>query len=567
MNKRAMRVASHATIITIILIAEPPASTAKNSKPAAAPPSMTKLPDVPVFAALPDGRMIGVSMGSTTSGQAMMARYSSDGGRTWSESKETLCPLPKELGSWGLHNVLADHDGELHLFLTTDGNIVAKGLYDTHFDIYHVGSENGRTKWKAPVSVSKGYYGSMQSAIELKSGRIILPICYLTPRVWSNRGKGFDAFTDMGRFSSGVLYSDDGGDTWKQSDIELKVPSPYIGADGMIEPIALELKDGRVWLLIRTQLGRFFESFSQDGSVWTRPQPTSIRSSDSPPSLTRLKDGRIVMLWNNSQRYAYAQGGRHILHAAVSEDDGRTWRGYREVARNPFVDEPPPPNGDHGVAYPLPATTPDGEIIVPLSVGGTGGMWLLRLDPEYLYEVSRKTDFSDGIEAWHSFGTKGVELVPSPDKPGANALHVHKAAADWPAVAVWNFPNGMNGSLRMRVKLNPGFAGARIGLTDHFSVPFDPEDRYFNLFNFTIGPDGSLGQGDEMKPEQWHMLQFDWDCAKEECRVSVDGRSVELLHMQRQTEGINYVRICSTAEDTDNAGLLIESVESEPFPN
>ena len=149
MSKRAKRVASHATIITIILFAEPSASTAKNSKPAASPPSMTKLPDVPVFAALPDGRMIGVSMGSTTSGQAMMARYSSDGGRTWSESKETLCPLPKELGSWGLHNVLVDHDGELHLFLTTDGNIVAKGLYDTHFDIYHVGSENGRTKWKA----------------------------------------------------------------------------------------------------------------------------------------------------------------------------------------------------------------------------------------------------------------------------------------------------------------------------------------------------------------------------------------------------------------------------------
>ena len=109
---------------------------------------------------------------------------------------------------------------------------------------------------------------------------------------------------------------------------------------------------------------------------------------------------------------------------------------------------------------------------------------------------------------------------------------MHKAAADWPAVAVWNFPNGMNGSLRMRVKLNPHFAGARIGLTDHFSVPFDPEDRYFNLFNFTIGPDGSLGQGNEMKPDQWHLLQFDWNCAKEECRVSVDGRSVELLHMQ-----------------------------------
>ncbi len=98
-------------------------------------------------------------------------------------------------------------------------------------------------------------------------------------------------------------------------------------------------------------------------------------------------------------------------------------------------------------------------------------------------------------------------------------------------------------------------------------MPFDPEDRYYNLFNFTIGPDGGLGQGNAMKPDQWHLLQFDWNCAKEECRVSVDGRPVELLHMQRQTEGVNYVRINSTAEDTDNAGLLIESVEAEVSPN
>ena len=88
-----------------------------------------------------------------------------------------------------------------------------------------------------------------------------------------------------------------------------------------------------------------------------------------------------------------------MLHAAISEDDGRTWRGYREVAQNPFIDEPPPPRGDHGVSYTLPALTKEGEIITPLQVGGTGGMWLLRLNPEWLYETSRKTDFSSGAKA------------------------------------------------------------------------------------------------------------------------------------------------------------------------
>jgi hypothetical protein len=409
--------------------------------------------------------------------------------------------------------------------------------------------------------VRKGYNGSMLSVIQLKSGRIILPVSYLTPRVWSNRGKGFDAFTDMGRFSSGVYYSDDSGDSWKQSDIELKVPASQIGADGIIEPIALELKDGRVWLLLRTQLGRFFESFSQDGSVWTKPAPTAILSSDSPPSLTRLENGEIVMLWNNCLRFAYAEGGRHVLHAAISDDDGRTWRGYREVARNPLVDEPPPPNGDHGVSYTLPALTDDGEIVTPLSVGGTGGMWLLRFHPDWLNETVRKADFSIGNGDWNSFGTKGVEVVMNPDGSGSKALRICKPEANWPAAAVWNFPNGASGRLKIQFKLNPGFGGARIGLTDHFSVPFDPEDQFHNLYNLSIGAAGKLRQG-EITPGDRHTLELEWNNDKQECRVLVDGNPAETLPLQRRTAGVNYFRVCSTAEGVDTAGLLIESVDA-----
>ncbi|HEV3301185.1 MAG TPA: sialidase family protein, partial [Planctomycetaceae bacterium] len=521
----------------------------------ASPPSLTKLAEAMVMASLPDGRLIGL-----LGGQEAIARYSSDGGRTWS-GPERLFALPKNMGVWGLHYVLTDRNGELHLFYTTDAKTTGKSFSEMRFDIYQVGSTNGRRSWKPPVLVRKGYHGSMLSAIQLKNGRLILPICYLTSRVWSNRGKGFDAFTDMGRFSSGVVYSDDDGDSWKQSAIELKVASPYIGADGIIEPIALELKDGRTWLLLRTQLGRFFESFSQDGATWTKPTPTSILSSDAPPSLTRLKDGRVVLLWNNCLRFAYAQGGRHVLHAAISEDDGRTWRGYREVACNPFIDEPPARRGDHGVSYTLPTLTKDGEIITPLQVGGTGGMWLLRFDPEWLYETSRKTDFSSGAEGWHHFGTKGVEVVSHPGKPGAKVLQMRKPEADWPSAAVWNFPNGMSGRLRMRLKLNSGFAGVRIGLTDHFSVPFDPEDRFHNLVNMPIGPEGQLGQS-ALAPAHWHSLELDWNCTKQECRILVDSHLVETLPMQRRSSGVNYVRLSSTGDPTDAAGLLIESVDA-----
>ena len=246
-------------LIALLLFAATNNYSTAEPKQALPPPSMSKLAEPIVMAPLPDDRLIAVLDSTGPEGQEAIARYSSDGGRTWSEP-DTLFALPKDMGRWGLHNVLADHQGELHLFYQSDAKTAGKGLYEMRFNIYHVGSTNGRKSWKPPVLVREGYNGSMLSVIELKSGRIILPICYLTPRIWSNRGEGFDAFTDMGRFSSGVVYSDDGGDTWQQATVELKVPSPYIGADGIIEPIALELKDGRAWLLLRTQLGRFFES-------------------------------------------------------------------------------------------------------------------------------------------------------------------------------------------------------------------------------------------------------------------------------------------------------------------
>jgi hypothetical protein len=250
-----------------------------------------------------------------------------------------------------------------------------------------------------------------------------------------------------------------------------------------------------------------------------------------------------------------------VLHAAISEDDGLSWRGFREVARNPFVDVPPPPSGDHGVSYTLPVLTKDGDILTPISVGGAGGMWLLRFDPEWLYETSRETDFSEGAEGWTRFGTTGVDVIAHPDKPGAQALLLRKPAADWPAAAVWNFPNAMNGRIHIRLKLNPGFTGARMGLTDHFSVPFDPEDEYHNLFNFKIGPEGKLPRG-EITPGQWHAVELAWNCAKKECQVLVDGLLVEALPMQRQTAGVNYVRLCANGMDVDTAGLLIEHVNA-----
>jgi len=141
-----------AVLIALSLFASVDNYSTAGPKQAVSPPSMSKLAEPMVMAPLLDGRLIAVFDHIGPNGHEAIARYSSDGGRTWS-APETLSTLPKDMGSWGLHNVLADHHGELHLFYQTDAKTAGKGLYEMRFDIYHVGSANGRKSWKAPVLV------------------------------------------------------------------------------------------------------------------------------------------------------------------------------------------------------------------------------------------------------------------------------------------------------------------------------------------------------------------------------------------------------------------------------
>lgn len=525
----------------------------------------------PRIVLLPDGRLRALFLRRGEDGQEIAARYSDDDGLTWGEP-ETLFGLPKEPGGWGGLEALVDWDGALHIFLLNDAHtgVIKTGeerqtplpTAERRLDIWHTKSDREMQIWSPLACIWQGYTGALNSVTQLRSGRILLPFARRANRTWADRGEGLDAYTYMGWAECTLVYSDDAGATWHLSPAVLKVPTPNLHAYGAVEPVVLELKDGRVWMLLRTQLGRLYESFSEDGVVWSRPRPTSLISSDSPVGLVRLPDGRIVLLWNACLRYPYALGGRHVLHAAISADEGRSFRGYREVVRDPLRHQPPPPRGDHGTAYPFPALTGSGHVI--LTTGqGEGRIAVVRFDPEWLNETHQREDFSDGLDEWSVFGTRGVDLIAHPDKKGSKALWVRKADEDWPAAAVWNFPLGVRGSLRIRVLLKAGSAGAHIGLTDHFSTPFDQEDTFHNLFNLPIGPNGELPREKRMAPDAWHVLEFTWDCTDRICRVAMDGALIVGLPPLREGAGVCYLRLRSGGEEAEETGFLVDRVECD----
>jgi hypothetical protein len=516
---------------------------------------------------LPDGRLIALSIARDENRQqTMQARYSTDNGHTWT-APEDLFQLPKKAGGFGMFEAMVDQQGEIHIVYLCDANSGRLFPKDPSMpspavdvlEIWHVRSRDKLKSWNEPKSIRKGRNSDLLSIIQMKNGRIVLPTNFTNGRSWhKDRGGGFKEFTLMGWFSSGAMYSDDNGETWHESPDVFDVQTPDFQAYGAVEPEAIQLNDGRVWMLLRTQLGRFYESFSNDGARWSAPQPTQLYSSDSPAGLLRLKDGSLMLFSNASQRHPYGKGARYVLHGAISRDEGRTWRGFREVDRDPHRNEPPPRGGDYGLSYPYPTLTQDGHVLYSLWVEHGNIRRFRLIDPAWLLETTQTADFSKDLDEWSIFGSKGVALESAGDD---KVLALRKADADWPAAAVWNFPIGAKGHLRFQLKLRSGFEGLLLGLTDHFSVPWDMDAQFYNAFNLPISA-SELLPGVKLVPERWYKVELSWDTDRGECRVLLDGKAVGSIPDNRRSTGINYLRLRSTATLPDG-GIQIRDLSAD----
>ena len=83
-------------------------------------------------------------------------------------------------------------------------------------------------------------------------------------------------------------------------------------------------------------------------------------------------------------------------------------------------------------------------------------------------------------------------------------------------------------------------------------------DRRCRQHNALVDSKGSCSR---LEPGRWHDLHLEWDSAKSECRVQLDGRPVARLEQSRDTLGACYLRLRSTADSTDSAGLVVEAVK------
>ncbi|MFO1448538.1 MAG: sialidase family protein [Opitutaceae bacterium] len=185
--------------------------------------------------------------------------------------------------------------------------------------------DHGKT-WLPPQLLHEEWTGAIRNLVECEDGTLV----FTTMKILRNPG----------RHGCLTYRSKDDGKTWQASNlIDLGGHGHH---DGALEPAVMPLRDGRIWMLIRTTFGVFYEAYSRDGGLtWGAATPTPIDAATAPPMLLRLRSGRLLLAWNRANLEGHSEhprrGGDHQwsarpasnqrqeLSIAFSENDGASW--------------------------------------------------------------------------------------------------------------------------------------------------------------------------------------------------------------------------------------------------
>ena len=273
------------------------------------------------------GPYVNLGDGSVLAGNTYDVLISKDEGKTWTshplfKDKKTFRTRPERA-------VIRTADGVLVLVFLNEAEITRgewkvddkEALSKFYLPTYVTRSLDEGKTWEEPKKIQGGWCGAIRSLIQIKSGRLVL--------------SGQDVAFDPGRHVVMSYVSDDNGETWQRSNVIDLGGSGSHG--GTMEATLAELTDGRVYMLIRTTKGWFYEALSADGGLtWTDVRQSKIKSSTCCGTLGRLAGGRLLLLWNRSpEGKPYDRNSREELSAALSEDDGKTWSKPVVIARDP----------------------------------------------------------------------------------------------------------------------------------------------------------------------------------------------------------------------------------------
>ena len=131
---------------------------------------------------------------------------------------------------------------------------------------YVVRSPDGGKTWEPPQKLHDDWTGAIRDIIQLPDGSVL--------------------FTSMmmrhnpGHHTVVTYRSADDGRTWQRSNV---IDLGGVGHHGGVTEATIEqLRDGRIWMLMRTNWKTFWEAYSTDGLRWDGFRSSGIDASSAP---------------------------------------------------------------------------------------------------------------------------------------------------------------------------------------------------------------------------------------------------------------------------------------------
>ena len=314
-------------------------------------------------------------------------KKSTNNGKTWSQEKRISPQSTSKSLSYGdgaycvdrkTGNIICLVIGDQGFLSSTPNNPIRTRLI--------IGRNNGST-WDAPIDITDQIYGvnckdpvrktwhgvfaASGNGVQLRNGRMLFVL---------NVRESAQPFA-----RNYVMYSDDGGDTWKVSK---NAPRSSSGGD---EAKIVELNDGSLIMAIRPKdiYQRRLAKSTDNGETWgpaehRKDLPSSASNGDIiyyTSTLNGFDKNRIITMFD-SRPWKVGGGsppGDPVLY--WSYDEGKTWKGKQMHSGN--------------AGYSSLAILKDGSIGILAEIGGSwnGPIYFMRVNMKYLTSNRDKGPF------------------------------------------------------------------------------------------------------------------------------------------------------------------------------
>ena len=266
----------------------------------------------------------------------VLMRRSTDGGDSWSEPYKVSHvdgpkrenPLAVTAGygkpygpTYNNPTVIAGQDGKIHLLYCLE-----------YMRCFYAKSDDDGVSFSPPAELTSVFeqfrgefdWGALSTGpghgIQLRNGRLLVGV-----RLADGRGR-----SPLRHTAVATVFSDDGGATWRRSDIAIRHGTDTVNPN---EPILVELSDGRVMMNARNESApkRRLVTISPDGATnWSEPSfDEALWDSGVMASIVRVDEGVIAFANPHSIR------DRSNVTVKLSRDEGKTWTAERTIEAGP----------------------------------------------------------------------------------------------------------------------------------------------------------------------------------------------------------------------------------------